>query len=122
MINRILRLFPYVKRLENDKAKALAGEISLVDLLIKDGKMDATFKTEFAKILCAWCVDVMGDAPNYVEISLSSVDSDGEKYTVTVQKNSGKTPHELRQIAEQKVADLIEEKFCDAKSKVTSPL
>ena len=116
MINRILRLFPYVKRLENEKAKALAGEISLVDLLVKDGKIDATFKTEFAKIPCAWCVDVIGDAPNYVEISLSSVDADGEKYTVTVQKSSGKTPHELRQIAEQKVADLIEENFSKAKS------
>lgn len=106
LINRLLRLFPYVKQLEEDKLKALTGELSLVDLHIKDGQLDATFKTKIAELLCVWCIETIGDAPNYVECQLTVNDPPHERYTVTVKRCNGKTAHELRQIAEQKLAEL----------------
>lgn len=40
-------------------------------------------------------------APNYVEMSFSS--SDGEDFIVTTRRHTGKTPHQLRQEAEDKL-------------------
>jgi len=40
-------------------------------------------------------------APNYVEMTFSS--SDGEDFIVTTRRHTGKTPHQLRQEAEDKL-------------------
>ncbi len=104
MIKRILRLFPYVQQLENERDKALTGELNLVDLHCQNGQFNATFKTKVAVFLATWANEVLGDAPNYVEISLIHSET-SERYLVTVQKAYGKTPHELRVEAEQKLLD-----------------
>lgn len=44
----------------------------------------------------------IGDAENYVEIT--AFDTDGNKFVATVMRSTGKTPHQLRREAEEKLA------------------
>jgi hypothetical protein len=104
MIKQILKLFPYVQQLKDERDKALTGELNLVDLHCQNGRINATFKTKVAQLLVEWAEEVLGDAPNYVEISMINSET-SERYIVTVQRANGKTPHELRREAEQKLTD-----------------
>lgn len=109
-------LFPleskHIKELELEREKILCGEISLKSLCYssEDGQFKAELKTKFAEVLAVWCKNVVGDAPNYVEISLQNSDLPYEKYTVTVQRCEGLTPHQLRQIAENKLLECENER------------
>ena len=105
MIKSFLRLFPYVKQLEEERQKALTGELNIVDLYVTQSRMDATVKTKVAQMLCAWAKDVIDDAPNYVEISFHHTET-SQRYIITVQKADGKTPHQLRMEAEKELAEL----------------
>lgn len=82
-------------------------QAELTDLNIKNGAINLKIKTEVAILLAQWAKDVVQDAPNYVEIVLVDPDNE-EKYLVTVQKLSGKTPHQLRMEAENKLAELTQ--------------
>lgn len=102
-------LFPYkrIKELEVERDKAVAGETTLSSFYFDEntGKLTAAYKTKVAQILCTWCHEIISDynAPNYVEIALASTIKPYETYTVTVQKNSGLTPHQLRIKAEDEL-------------------
>lgn len=64
--------------------------------------------------------ELVKDAPNYVEIQMRHKEN-GEEITVTIQKNSGKTPHQLRSEFEgnfksmKEERDLLEEEVSDLK-------
>lgn len=105
MFKFFLRLFPYVKQLEKERQQALTGELNIVELYATQSRMDATVKTKVAQMICAWAKDVIGDAPNYVEISFQHAET-SQRYILTVQKADGKTPHQLRMEAEKELAEL----------------
>ncbi len=86
-------------RQERDEARdALVG---LKSLHAEDGRVDAKFAGEFVKAFSAGFVQMYRDsgAKNYLDIKF--VDrTTGETYTVTVQRDLGKTAHALRTEAE----------------------
>jgi hypothetical protein len=113
MLYRILRWFRYVRelesecdRLEDQLTKALAGEITLESLVARNGGMTAKFRTQVATIMAEAFHGILKeyDAENYVEMAYTT--KDGEKGTVRVQRCNGKTPDELKQAAEQRLATL----------------
>jgi len=115
MLYRILRWFRYVRELESEYdrlqdqlTKALAGEITLESLVARNGGMTATFRTQVATIMAAAFHGILQefDAENYVEMQYAT--KDGERGSVRVQRHLGKTPHELKLEAEQRLVALTE--------------
>ncbi|WP_329203840.1 hypothetical protein [Streptomyces sp. NBC_01435] len=99
-----------------DSLGDLAAEI-LVDgtmmraLTIKNGvaTLELAEATEMVRIFAAGMRGVLDGhgASNYVEMEMTD-GSTGQGYTVTIQRRSGTTPHQFRQQAEAKVAELQE--------------
>jgi hypothetical protein len=119
MRNFINRLFlsllsriPYVQKLESDLKKALVGDLTIVSMHMVDGKLDTAFKTKIQMILAEWAFAMLNDFPdaeNYIEIIFMDRDKPEFAGTIRIQKHSGKSPHELRLIAEAERDALIEE-------------
>lgn len=109
MIRQFLRLFPYVRQLEDQLQKALCGEISLESMQIKDGNIDLKLKSKIVPLVAEAFHELLDEmqAPNYIEFSLKHLETH-ETILVTVQKKSGKSPHELRVEAEQKYEVLLQ--------------
>jgi hypothetical protein len=109
MIKQFLRLFPYVRQLEDQLQKALCGEISLESLQVKDGNIDLKLKSKIVPIVAGAFHELLDEmqAPNYIEFSLDHLETH-ETILVIVQKKSGKSPHELRVEAEEKYKALLE--------------
>ncbi|MFJ1900454.1 hypothetical protein [Streptomyces sp. NPDC088115] len=97
-----------------DSLGDLAAEI-LVDgtmmraLTIKNGvaTLELSEATEMVRIFAAGMRGVLDghDASNYVEMEMTD-GATGQGYTVTIQRRDGTTPHQFRQQAEARVAEL----------------
>lgn len=106
-----LRRFRYVRELEeqiatvsSELSQALAGNITIRDMVIRNGGFTMELSTRMAQIIGSCFYETLQemDAENYIiEMQLSS--EDGSRMTVTVQRQEGKTPHELRKDAEAKL-------------------
>lgn len=111
MIRQFLRLFPYVRKLEDQLRQALCGEISLESFQVKDGNIDLKLKSRIVPLVAEAFYELLNEmkAPNYIEFSLDHLEAH-ETILVTVQKKSGKSPHEMRVEAEKEV-QYWEEKY-----------
>jgi uncharacterized protein HemY len=103
MIRHFLRLFPYVRQLEDQLRQAICGEISLESMQIKDNSIDLKLKSKIVPIVAEAFHELLDEmeAPNYIEFSLDHLETH-ETILVTVQKKSGKSPAELQALAEKK--------------------
>jgi len=103
MIKQLLRLFPYVRQLEDQLRQAIAGEISLESLQVKDGNIDLKLKSKIVPLVAEAFHELLDEmeAPNYIEFSLDHLETH-ETILVTVQKKNGKSPAELQALAEEK--------------------
>jgi DNA-directed RNA polymerase subunit L len=112
MIKQFLRLFPYVRELEDNLQKAICGKLSLESLHLENGRVDAKLKSKIVPLVAECFYDILNDhnAVNYVEFSLNHIASN-QTIIVTVQKQDGKTPHQLRVEAENK----LNKQIADAK-------
>lgn len=108
----LLRCFPYVRQLEEERDRAVddfvdyvAGKATLDDIAVRNGTITMAIGTDLAHYMAANMVELLDGhgAENYVEILLRK--NDGTTFTLTVQRCEGQTPHELRRIAEDKLAD-----------------
>jgi hypothetical protein len=100
----ILQRIPYVQKLEEDLKKALVGEPTIVSIHMEDGKLNATLKTKITLLIAEWAMEILKDYPeaeNYIEFPFG-VDPDLSVCVgaIRIQKHSGKSPHQLRMIAE----------------------
>lgn len=91
---------------KHTKAELEASMASLVELHATPGAMETRIKTHpaLAQYVAQCFANLLADAPNYVEANFDLVvkkDDGAEWITVTVQKGSGKTPHQLRMEAEK---------------------
>ena len=69
--------------------------------------VDVHFPESFAQVMLAnfrWYLDEH-EAPNYVQMPMTDMTT-GETYTCTIGRPGGKSPHEMRMLAEAKVAQL----------------
>lgn len=69
--------------------------------------VDVHFPESFAQIMLTsfrWYLDEH-DAPNYVQMPMTDMTT-GETYECTIGRPGGKSPHELRKVAEARVAQL----------------
>lgn len=82
-------------------------EVGLQRLHYEGDCFDATITPPPAVVraLYAGLSQVIGDAPNYAETKIQT--SDGKAFIVTIQRQSGKTPHELRMAAEDRGAQIV---------------
>jgi hypothetical protein len=79
--------------------------------MIENGSIEAELESapEIIATLYAALGHALGNAPNYVEASIEvkpSMRMPHEAFLVTVQRRSGKSPHELRREAEARVEEL----------------
>lgn len=75
-------------------------EIGLKSLHYEGDHFEATVTPhpQVVRVLYAGLAQVLGDAPNYAETKIQT--HDGKAFIVTIQRQHGKTPHELRKEAE----------------------
>lgn len=116
IFHSLLRLIPYVnrleldriklalvvERLENDLQKALVGDLGISSLRFENNELRASFKTRMTKVFAEWAYLMFQDNPdceNYIEIAFAH-ESDPFAGTIRIQRYSGKSPHELRLEAE----------------------
>lgn len=110
-LNAILRRIPYVQRLETDLQKALLGDVSIAKMHIENGVLKASFKTKITLICAEWAYAILKEYPtaeNYIEIPFAH-NSEPFAGSIRIQLHSGKTPHELRMLAEAERDALKEE-------------
>jgi hypothetical protein len=102
MIQKILRLFPYVRRLEDgvdslskDLAKALVGELTIESIVADRKTCTIELGTKMASFLAASFYSMLTKtgAENYIELSFMA--PDGKPITVTIRRHDGKTPDQL---------------------------
>jgi len=76
------------------------------EMQIKGGQLNMSVSGVAASIMARSFGDLLLNqkAPNYIETRFHT--PQGDKLLVTVQRTDGKTPHELRAEAEEKIADL----------------
>lgn len=98
---RALQHIPYVRRLQNDLNLSIQGELSIESLTMKNGKLDISLRSRLVSILAQGFFDMLQevDAENYVECSFWHEPSK-QALAVTAKRYKGKSPHELRMIAE----------------------
>lgn len=95
------------EKAERERDEANAAIMNIRELHFKDGNLDAAVGGEGATAIAMTLVGfykAQGGA-NYVEMQLADKNT-GERYTVTVQRVAGKTPHELRTAAEARAETL----------------
>lgn len=82
----------------------------LTEFTLKNGAVDMQFEGGAAQLLAEMLAAQLesSGAANYLELSFRAAESRAE-YLVTLQKKSGKTPHQLRVMAEQEAARLRDE-------------
>lgn len=99
---QLLRRIPYVQKLELDLQEALVGDLGISSLRFENKELRASFKTRMTKVFAEWAYLMFQDYPdceNYIEIAFAH-DSEHFAGTIRIQRYSGKSPHELRLIAE----------------------
>jgi len=93
---RVKELEPYEPR---TKGLSVTGDGTPV--------VDVHFPESFAQLMLAsfrWYLD-KHDAPNYVQMPMTDMTT-GEVYVCTIGRPGGKSPHEMRMLAEARVAQL----------------
>lgn len=114
-----------VKTSSNDKAADLRREVKKLRKRVKelepyeprtkglsvaeDGTpvVDVHLPESFAQLMLAsfrWYLD-KHEAPNYVQMPMTDMKT-GETYVCTIGRPGGKSPHEMRMLAEARVAEL----------------
>ena len=98
---RALQHIPYVRRLQDNLNLSMQGELSIESLVMKDGKLDITLRSRLVSILAQGFFDMLQelDAENYVECSFWHEPSK-QAFALTAKRYKGKSPHQLRMIAE----------------------
>ena len=68
----------------------------------KPGSLEAALKLrpELSQYVAQCFAALVSQSPNYTEMKFDVHPANGEWITVTVQKGTGKTPHQMRQSAE----------------------
>lgn len=112
-INKILFWFGYVPVSELAAAaeryrRLTEKEITLEQLVAEQGGLSATVSHELCGLMADSFLKMLdeGNAPNYVEMSFKKRGEADVCILVTVQRAQGKTPHQLRMIAEEKLKRL----------------
>lgn len=79
------------------------GLISLTEMHATPGKLELHLKQnpEVAWMVATSFASILADAPNYTEMQLNHVDTH-ERFTVTIRREKGKTPNELKVEAESR--------------------
>jgi len=84
--------------------------VKIVELHAKDGELQIEIeqRPEVREWVARCFASLVAESPNYTEMKfeLKNPTNDYEWITVLVQKGKGKTPHELRQIAELKLKNM----------------
>lgn len=115
MFNWFLSKIPAVRELikENEKfrgqlQKLAANETTLYDVAIENGGLNITICGDTIRLMAAQMKKLLEEykAQNYIQFGLREKGELEDSILVTVQKKEGKTPHELRMEAENKVTAL----------------
>ena len=95
------------EKAERERDEAGAQLLAVREFSFKDGDLDAAFVGEGAAAIAMTLVGFYREqrGENYVEMQLGDKKT-GERFTVTVQRVAGKTPHELRGRAEARAETL----------------
>lgn len=88
-------------RLLKDLDDLRKGDATLLDIAVRNGAMTIEVCSEVARVLAQQFYTLLTEkgGENYLEMHLNS--KEGKTIVVTVRWEQGKTPHQLRQIAEQ---------------------
>lgn len=72
------------------------------------GEMSVTMAREVMEAMAEPMAAMLDEknAPNYVECDVIRP-ATGKRYTMRIQRYEGKTPHQLRQLAEKQLADVV---------------
>ena len=109
--DEIERLWAEVAGLREELAQKVVDQTMLTGLTVQDGGLTMGLQGGAAGLLAEMLTQQFKDGGgiNYLQLSFtSSVALPGEAFIVTVQKCSGKTPHQLRMEAEAEAAGLRE--------------
>lgn len=91
--------------LRADLADLASGRVAIHELIVRNGKIDATFGGEMVQEIGLVFVDAYrkAGAVNYLEMTFHGKTEAGEleRFTMTIQRVNGKTPHECRVEAER---------------------
>ena len=112
MLAEIERLRAEVAGLREALAQKVVDQTMLTGLTVQDGGLTMGLQGGAAGLLAEMLAQQFKDGGgiNYLQLSFtSSVTFPGEALIVTVQKCSGKTPHQLRMEAEAEAAQLRED-------------
>ena len=117
MIRYIFRLLPEFRRLEAENAeleeqlsKAVAGDLTIIDLAISRGVTTASLGTKMASSMAEAFLALLDErgAPNYVEITLAGPSID-EPMSVVIHRPGAKSPATLHREALKRIAELGKE-------------
>jgi hypothetical protein len=113
----LFRLLPEFRRLEAENAeleeqlsKAVAGELTIIDLAISQGRTVTSLGTKIATSMAEAFLALLDErgAPNYVEITLAGP-SIGEPMSVVIHRPGAKSPATLHREALKRIAELEKE-------------
>ena len=116
-VNPLFRLLPEFRRLEAENtelekqlSKAVAGDLTIIDLSISRGVTTASLGTKMASSMAEAFLALLDqqNAPNYVEITLAGP-SISEPMSVVVYRPGAKSPATLHREAKQRIAELEKE-------------
>lgn len=95
------------EKAERERDEAKAQLLAVKEFSFKDGDFDAAFVGEGAAAIAMTLIGFYREqkGENYVEMQFGDKKT-GERFTVTVQRVAGKTPHELRSAAEARAETL----------------
>lgn len=99
------------ERLRHELMKKAVSEIAIVEMKARDGGLDVQLEGGACQLIAEAFAHQLKEsgANNYIEMSfVSKVVSPGERLVVTLQRASGKTPHQLRAAAENELQQLKE--------------
>jgi len=98
-----------IERLRTAVADKVVATTMLTDMAVENGSLTLELEGGMAKVLAESLAAqyAKGGGPNYIELTfMSQIAVPGEKFVVTVQRCEGETPHQLRQKAEARIAEL----------------
>ena len=90
------------ERVRKDFADLVEGRVGLAEIAQRNGATEVRVTTEIAGVMADGFLKLLEDrhAPNYVEMSFKRRGDVDDCVTVTVRRKDGKTPHQLRALAE----------------------
>jgi hypothetical protein len=115
LLQRIVRLIPYVRELEadNDRIRKDFGDLSanrttLYEIAVRNGCLTAELGSEAARLIAEKFGMLLREhgAENYLEMQFHSPKVPGETLCLTLKWEAGKTPHQKRIEAERERDEL----------------